>query len=203
MYSFTPEQNKKLIEIYPYLLPRNVWTDSVPEDYDYSWIRGHHEIPSGWMRLFLLYCKAIRPVLVEAGYLDKFRFSQLKEKYGSLRLYNFGYPPEMRDLEFLYEGYSTFVCQHCGKMAKHRTLYWIEQLCDECNEAHKLRCQEETEHVVKHRTTTIQTWGPNGHTTRVLFYKEVNQEYMKCRRMTDEQFFEYITKEANYAPEEH
>lgn len=31
----TKEQNKKLIERYPFLLPHNRWTDKVPEDYDY------------------------------------------------------------------------------------------------------------------------------------------------------------------------
>ena len=38
----TPEQqrNKELIERYPYLLPHNIFTDKVPEDYDYSYING-------------------------------------------------------------------------------------------------------------------------------------------------------------------
>ena len=31
------EKNKELIKKYPFLLPRNVWTDKVPEDYDYSY----------------------------------------------------------------------------------------------------------------------------------------------------------------------
>ena len=92
---FTPEQNKKLIEIYPYLQPRNVWTDKIPEDYDYSYIRGDKEVPDGWLRLFLLYCKAIRPALVNDSYLEQFRFSQVKEKYGSMRLYDFGAPKEV------------------------------------------------------------------------------------------------------------
>ena len=33
----TKEQNKKLIERYPFLMPRNRWTGKVPEDYDYSY----------------------------------------------------------------------------------------------------------------------------------------------------------------------
>ena len=75
----TVEQRKKLIELYPYLQPRNLWTDKVSEDYDYSYIRGEHELPEGWIRLFFLYCKNLRSKLVETNTLDKFRFSQLKK----------------------------------------------------------------------------------------------------------------------------
>ena len=39
------EQIKKLVERYPYLLPRNVWTGEVPEDYDYTYIIGV-EVPT-------------------------------------------------------------------------------------------------------------------------------------------------------------
>lgn len=199
MYSFTPEQNKKLIEIYPYLLPRNLWTDKVPENYDYSYIRGHYELPEGWLRLFFLYCKAIRPILVADNYLEGFRFSQVKEKYGSMRLYNFGYPRGMENLEFLYSGYSEFVCQRCGRMAKYSTIGWVEQLCENCYDPETL----DAEKIVKHRATKIERWSPDGHSILVLSYKDVNKEYMKCRKMTDQQFFDYITKEENYAPEKH
>jgi len=198
---FTPEQNKKLIEIYPYLQPRNVWTDKIPEDYDYSYIRGDREVPDGWMRLFLLYCKAIRPALVNDNYLEQFRFSQVKEKYGSMRLYDFGAPKEVRDQEWLYSGYSEFVCQRCGNFAKYRTSYWVEQLCEQCYDPKE--CSESVEKVVKHRSITIRSYGRDGDTSRTLSYKDVNTEYRKCMKMTDQQFFDYITKEENYAPEKH
>ena len=193
MISFTPEQNRKLVEVYPYLLPRNVFTDNVPEDYDYSYIRGQHELPEGWLRLFFLYCKAIRPILVGADYLDKFRFSQIKEKYGSMRIYNFGYPEGMEDLEWLYTGYSEFVCQRCGKMAKVRTSGWIEQLCLDCHDPFEDNLTGNI--IVKHRTMKIRRYSKEGEGVRVLSYKDVNKEYMKCIRMSDKKFFDYITKE--------
>ena len=31
------ESNQKLIERFPFLMPRNRWTGKVPEDYDYSY----------------------------------------------------------------------------------------------------------------------------------------------------------------------
>lgn len=201
MTSFTPEQNKKLVEIYPYLMPRNVWTDEVLEDYDYSYIVGQHELPEGWLRLFLLYCKAIRPLLVDSNQIEKFRFSQVKEKYGSMRLYSFCYPEEMRDVEWLYSGYSEFVCQRCGRMAKMSTIGWIEQLCLDCYGS--LKDNRTAEAVVKHRTMKIGRYTPDGMKTIVLSYREVNKEYMKCIKMSDEQFFRYITRRDNYVKEKH
>jgi hypothetical protein len=75
---------KVLVERYPYLLPRNVWNDKVPEDYDYTYIMGIDTIPKGWQKLFLQMCEDIRQPLIDADYLDKFRFSQIKEKYNGL-----------------------------------------------------------------------------------------------------------------------
>lgn len=199
MCSFTPEQRKQLIDIYPYLQPRNVWSDKIPEDYNYEYIRGEHEVPDGWMRLFLLYCKAIRPILVSNNYLNQFRFSQVKEKYGTLRLYNFGYCGGMEDIEFLYTGYSEFVCQRCGKPAKYSTIGWIEQLCAECYDP----AEQSAERVVKHRATRVRRYDKNGETIRILPYKDVNREYMSCMKMSDDQFFNYITEERNYAPEKY
>ena len=78
---------KALIEEYPYLQPRNVWNDEISEDYDYEYILGEYDLPEGWMKLFLQMCEDIREPLVKANYLNEFRFSQLKEKYGSMRVY--------------------------------------------------------------------------------------------------------------------
>lgn len=63
-----------LIDYFPFLYPRNVWTDKPVEDYDYSWCLGVDELPEGWVRLFLLFCKHLRKDLILHKYLDKFRF---------------------------------------------------------------------------------------------------------------------------------
>lgn len=39
-------KNKKLVKKYPFLLPRNVWTGEVSEDYDYSYTQAD-ALPSG------------------------------------------------------------------------------------------------------------------------------------------------------------
>ena len=72
----TPEQqrNKELVKRYPFLLPRNVFDDSIPEDYDYSYIWGIGDIPVGWEKLFLQMCEDIRQPLIDANFIEKFRF---------------------------------------------------------------------------------------------------------------------------------
>ena len=66
----TVEQNKLLVERFPFLKPRNVWTGEFSEDYDYSYIVGVGDVPRGWERLFLLYCKHLRETLVETNFLE-------------------------------------------------------------------------------------------------------------------------------------
>lgn len=39
MNYFTPEQNRKLTELYPYLIPSNLFTDSIPQDVNTEYIK--------------------------------------------------------------------------------------------------------------------------------------------------------------------
>ena len=43
------ESNQKLIERFPFLIPRNRWTGKVPEDYDYSYTE-LDSMPDGWRK---------------------------------------------------------------------------------------------------------------------------------------------------------
>lgn len=75
--------NKELIERYPFLLPRNVWTDKVDEDFDYSWTL-LDEMPDGWRKAFgEMVCEEIRNELLRFGEkaLEEYRIEQIKEKY--------------------------------------------------------------------------------------------------------------------------
>ena len=125
------EKIKEIVERYPYLLPRNVWTDKVPEDYDYTYIKGL-EIPAGWRRLFFQMCEDIRQPLIDADYLDRFRFSQIKEKYNEMRCYHFGAPEEVCNIIRKYEQMAYYVCTKCGKPATYETQGYFASYCDDC-----------------------------------------------------------------------
>lgn len=128
----TQEEIKKLVERYPYLLPRNVFTDELPEDYDYTYINGIGEIPKGWEKLFLQMCEDIRQPLINADYLDKFRFTQIKEKYNRMECYNYGAPEKVHEIIDKYSVMASYVCTVCGKPATCETQGYFESFCDDC-----------------------------------------------------------------------
>ena len=79
--------NKELTTKYPWLTPRNRWTDNIPEDYDYTYTE-LDSMPEGWRIAFGdQMMKEIQEQLVKFNYVDKFRITQIKEKWGSLRFY--------------------------------------------------------------------------------------------------------------------
>lgn len=129
----TQQRNKKLIEKFPFLLPRNRWTGEVPENYDYSYTE-LDAMPKGWRIAFgEQMCQDIKDDLVRTGYLDKYRISQVKEKYGRLCWYDFGCTDKMlHEIIPKYEEFSKRTCIRCGKPAKWVTTGWISPYCDEC-----------------------------------------------------------------------
>lgn len=123
---------KQLTQRYPYLIPRNCWTGAIHKDYDYSYVVGEHDLPQGWFKLFLQCCEDIREPLERNECMDKFRFLQVKEKYGSMRLYSNGAPEEVLQILYKYELLSRQVCCICGKPATLETYGYICPYCNDC-----------------------------------------------------------------------
>lgn len=94
------EENKRLCDRYPFLVPWNRWSgklitdcaagetgfwpgdpDKIPEyEYEYTEL---DDMPNGWRDAFgKQMCEEIREALIEDGDLDRWRIVQLKEKYG-------------------------------------------------------------------------------------------------------------------------
>lgn len=126
--------NKKLIEEYPFLLPRNVWTGEVMKGYNYTYTEWD-DLPDGWRKAFGdILLEELRESLIKHNFLNKFRFSQIKEKYGSARFYHFGAPEETCNILRKYEFLSEYICVKCGKpnvpvIDNHG---WYEPLCEAC-----------------------------------------------------------------------
>lgn len=133
-------RNKNLIEKYPFLkwwgdpLYMNYKEEGEPS-YDYTW---EDEVPAGWRKAFCpLMWDELKDILQKANYVEKFRFAQIKEKYGTLRLYDEGVPNEIFD-EVLawtqkYEDLSAKTCIHCGAdHVDYMTTGWITFICKEC-----------------------------------------------------------------------
>jgi len=130
------EYNKKLIEIYPFLLPRNRFTDKVDTKYDYSFTE-LDAMPVGWRKAFgITMCEELLEILKESNYVYDYRIVQIKEKYGQLRWYSNGVPRSISEkyntLINKYEKLSMETCIKCGKAATRISLGWISPWCDEC-----------------------------------------------------------------------
>jgi len=150
------EYNKALIEKYPWLLPRNRWTGNAVKDFDYS----HTELdalPEGWRIAFGdQMCEEIQQALIKAQernpeggyeeswittnydsdkilpYVEGFRITEIKEKYGALRFYCGGAPEEVHSIISKYEELSATTCIDCGQPAKWTSIGWISPYCDDC-----------------------------------------------------------------------
>lgn len=86
------QKNKELIKKYPWLMPRNRFSDEVDEDYDYSYTE-LDAMPDGWRKAFgEQMCEEIQRELEKFDFVDKFRVVQIKEKFGFLRIYTGGTP---------------------------------------------------------------------------------------------------------------
>lgn len=144
MYITTKEEYDRLIAEYPFLKLRNRWTDKTSEDDCYvfkdgteDWATELSAMPDGWRIAFGEdMCKELKELLVKYNYLDGYRIMQIKEKYGTLRWYDNGFPvdgwDEYHDWLRKYEDLSKFTCMKCGKPATHITKAWISPYCAEC-----------------------------------------------------------------------
>lgn len=128
----TIEENKALISRFPFLLPRNCFTDEVVKGYDYSFTELDN-MPDGWRKAFgEQMCQEIYDDLVAADLLDKYRILQIKEKYGALRWYGNLYTDKMiHEILPHYETLSMHTCIRCGATATRMTMGWISPYCDE------------------------------------------------------------------------
>ena len=63
---------------------------------------------------------------------ESFRFTQIKEKFGGLRVYYYGGNEYARGLIGMAECWSYNSCERCGEKGSKRGKGWITILCDKC-----------------------------------------------------------------------
>lgn len=184
-----PDEIKLLVDRYPYLIPRNVWTGVVSQDYDYSYFVGNNL--GGWERLFLLYCKTIRKPLADVNRLNTFMFTDVKEKYGSLRLYNVETSEAVIEITTQFEQMSKHICFQCGKIASYRTCGWVYPYCKSCIQRAK-KCGETFTRIRRPNKVKIIHYSNNGTTKKLCKLRHLWREYEKCYTMTDKEFYTYL-----------
>ena len=89
----------------------------------------------GWRKAFgIQICKEIRAALLSHGwrYLFAYRITQIKEKYGELRWYDYNSTHDVQEIIRKYEDISSRTCIDCGKPATKISKGWICPYCDDC-----------------------------------------------------------------------
>ena len=127
-------ENKRLVKEFPFLLPKNRWIGESDSKYDYSYTE-LDAMPEGWRKAFgLQMCREIKEELLKYNSLNDYRITDIKEKYGSLRWYDNGYPKDSKIGSIIekYEKLSEDICINCGKPAKYYTKGWINFICEDC-----------------------------------------------------------------------
>ena len=133
------ELNKRLIERYPFLEIKG-WNSSEPGDFNSTMLDC---MPVGWRNtLGIPLCEELREELIriDPSLLNKYRVSQVKEKYGTLRWYASSYSEQMEDILTKYEDISQYTCVVCGRI--NVPIFddgWISPFCIECYKSHRER----------------------------------------------------------------
>ena len=158
--SRSEEENKEYCQKYPFLIwhgdPLYPGYKDENIDYRYSW---EDELPDGWRMAF---CPQIwdelKEILIEGNYLNEFRFMQIKEKYGTLRLYYNDFPKsigkQLADWEDKYYCLSEQHCIYCGKPVKYMTPCYITYICEDCK--NQMNEQSLKEHGLERRFIPIE-----------------------------------------------
>ena len=134
--------NKDLCERFPFLLPYSALkesedddllprTDCIDPDFEYSYTMLDF-VPKGWEALFMNMCEDIRMAIEATTEFHTFRFIDIKEKYGMLRMAATGGNEKTDSLIDRCEKASKGVCVNCGKPATRISKGWICPYCDDC-----------------------------------------------------------------------
>lgn len=169
-YNDLTDTQKKIYNItkeYPFLTPED-------ENYFYDYL--DLEIPKGWYKLFFQMCGDIKPILEREDLMDKFRFVQVKEKFGEMICYTNKYSAkEIDDIIVKYQYISSRICNNCGKPATCTTAGYILPYCHDCWKDHvrhfPIECVEFDPDI------KIVKFTKDGYTKRVISCKE---EWNRC-----------------------
>ena len=192
-FPISDDEMRVLLQKYPFLVIENFY-DREPvykneeEKISKNWYKEFDGY--GWEELWKRYLKHL------FGWYDQqseevkksFHFSDVKEKFGELRIYTVGGHGE--DLEWIAEWLSSVTCQFCGKVTKDeedprwfkiwRTGGWISNMCEECAKKYQREMVERDQLdslMVKVRTFGYRQYIENG--VKFVRYEDDGNGWLK------------------------
>jgi hypothetical protein len=93
----------------------------------------HLDCGDGWAWLIYRALEWIERELKELGEdYDSFHCSQIKEKFGELRIYMYGITDKISEICETAQEISKIICEECGRPGKIRPDKWVVTRCDNC-----------------------------------------------------------------------
>lgn len=89
-------------------------------------------VPDGWKDLFLDMCDKLAAAIKGKENENTFRFDEIKEKWGELRMYAAGSSEEAKRIMDKHTEKSRKICIRCGAPATRISKGWISPFCDNC-----------------------------------------------------------------------
>ena len=135
-----PVMNHQLIDLFPFLLPRNRWTGEVPSSYDYTYTE-LDAMPDGWRKAFgWRFINDLKTAIIMdfgAKGLTEVRITDIKEKWGFLYVYMTD-GRAINEVIEMYAELSERYCIKCGKPARWVSCGWVSPWCNDCVERVKI-----------------------------------------------------------------
>lgn len=102
------------------------------------------ECDDGWFHILFSMCCSIDQHIRNGGwkYDDPYRFLQIKEKFGTLRVYDYGHDDFISGAISVAEDLSGLTCEVCGSPGVRccaRGGYWLKTLCRQHAEQQEYR----------------------------------------------------------------
>jgi hypothetical protein len=104
-------------------------SEEIRSDETLSCMAWGFECGDGWSKLIEDMIKKIQQIVKEKQLTD-FHFEQIKEKWGTLRVYTSNSCPEIDKVIEEAEHISAVTCEICGAPGKTRGGSWVQTLCD-------------------------------------------------------------------------
>ncbi len=128
-------RNFIFVKKYPFWASRNAWTGRF---IGYE-VTEYDNIPKGWQKAFGKQLTADIAAALKADGIRKkdwrknLRWEQIKEKWGTLRLYA-ATTERVQHVLDRYECMSYCFCIDCGKPARYVTCGYVSYICDDCHD---------------------------------------------------------------------
>ena len=109
------------------------------------------ECGDGWKKLYQPIIDYLKEYNKDKEEKDRIEIHQIKEKFGSIRIYLSSYTDELRQMIDDAEEQSYYTCEICGKYITKPIVehHWIYPMCKKCFEGMKEKEEKAMEEVAR------------------------------------------------------